>query len=212
MPATISSRTNPDTFAGLRVAVTGGTSGLGLALVRHVLDRGADVAFVARHRDQVERVAAQHQRAHGITGDVSLKDDIYPIAMQILGRPRRPRCPHQQRVERSARCRSPSSPTPSARISRRRLATNVLGPVPPDQGAARRAGRIRARRLRRRGRERIERRGDRALPALGRIRGKQGRAAPSEPRVARRAPHRRHCRPLARSRRHGYAAPLGRGP
>ena len=39
---------------------------------------------MARHRDQVERVAAQHRRAHGITGDVSLKDDIYPIAMQIL--------------------------------------------------------------------------------------------------------------------------------
>jgi NAD(P)-dependent dehydrogenase (short-subunit alcohol dehydrogenase family) len=40
---------------------------------------------VARHRDAVLRIAAQHPRAHGITGDVSSKDDVYPIAMQILG-------------------------------------------------------------------------------------------------------------------------------
>src|SRR4051794_40465026 len=85
MHATLARRTNHDTFAGLRVVITGGTSGLGLALVRHFLERGAHVAFVARHRDQVERVAAQYERAHGITGDVSLKDDIYPMAMQILG-------------------------------------------------------------------------------------------------------------------------------
>ena len=32
----------------LRVAITGGTSGLGLALVRELLNRGARVAFVAR--------------------------------------------------------------------------------------------------------------------------------------------------------------------
>jgi NAD(P)-dependent dehydrogenase (short-subunit alcohol dehydrogenase family) len=85
MHATLARRTNHDTFAGLRVVITGGTSGLGLALVRHFLERGAHVAFVARHRDQVERVAAQSERAHGIAGDVSLKDDIYPMAMQILG-------------------------------------------------------------------------------------------------------------------------------
>ena len=74
-----------DPFEGLRVAITGGTSGLGLALVRHLHDRGAHVAFVARRRDDVARVAAQHPGAHGIAGDVSSKADIYPIAMQILG-------------------------------------------------------------------------------------------------------------------------------
>jgi len=74
-----------DPFTGLRVAITGGTSGLGLALVRHLHDRGAHVAFVARGRDDVARVAAQHPGVHGIAGDVSSKDDIYPIAMQILG-------------------------------------------------------------------------------------------------------------------------------
>jgi NAD(P)-dependent dehydrogenase (short-subunit alcohol dehydrogenase family) len=43
------------------------------------------VAFVARTPDQVERVAREHPGAHGIVGDVSKKDDIYPIALQISG-------------------------------------------------------------------------------------------------------------------------------
>jgi NAD(P)-dependent dehydrogenase (short-subunit alcohol dehydrogenase family) len=75
----------PDPFAGLRVAITGGTAGLGLALVRHLLERGARVAFVARHRENVTRVAATHPGAHGIVGDVADKNDIYPIALQITG-------------------------------------------------------------------------------------------------------------------------------
>jgi NAD(P)-dependent dehydrogenase (short-subunit alcohol dehydrogenase family) len=70
---------------GLRVAVTGGTSGLGLALVHALARDGAHVAFVARGRERVDRVAREHPGTHGITGDVASKDDIYPIAMQILG-------------------------------------------------------------------------------------------------------------------------------
>jgi NAD(P)-dependent dehydrogenase (short-subunit alcohol dehydrogenase family) len=72
-------------FVSLRVAVTGATSGLGLALVREFLGRGAQVAFVARRREGVERVMQEHQGAHGIVGDVSRKGDIHPIAMQIVG-------------------------------------------------------------------------------------------------------------------------------
>jgi len=53
-------------FLGLRVAVSGGTSGLGLALVEEMLDRGARVAFVARTRERVEEVASLHRGAHGI--------------------------------------------------------------------------------------------------------------------------------------------------
>src|SRR5258705_4121473 len=71
---------------GLRVAITGGTTGLGLALVREVLRRGAAVAFVARNGELVERVAREHPRAYGIVGDVAKKDDVYPIALQIAGR------------------------------------------------------------------------------------------------------------------------------
>ena len=69
----------------LRVAITGGTSGLGLALVNEWLHRGARVAFVARHREAVERAAPIRADVHGIVGDVARKEDIYPIAVQILG-------------------------------------------------------------------------------------------------------------------------------
>ena len=73
-------------WKGMRVAITGGTSGLGLALARMLLDRGASVAFIARNRDNVERMMVERPEAHGIAGDVSQKDEIYPIALQILGR------------------------------------------------------------------------------------------------------------------------------
>ena len=46
----------------LRVAVTGGTSGLGLALVRELRRRGARVAFVARTPERVDAVAHAHRR------------------------------------------------------------------------------------------------------------------------------------------------------
>jgi NAD(P)-dependent dehydrogenase (short-subunit alcohol dehydrogenase family) len=68
----------------LRVAITGGTSGLGLALVRLLAAGGARVAFVARTAEAVARTAAE-TGAIGIPGDVGRKDDIYPIALQITG-------------------------------------------------------------------------------------------------------------------------------
>jgi NAD(P)-dependent dehydrogenase (short-subunit alcohol dehydrogenase family) len=61
-----------DSLKGLRVAITGGTSGLGLALVQALQRRGAHVAWVARHAE-----------APGIAGDVSHKEDIHPIALRL---------------------------------------------------------------------------------------------------------------------------------
>jgi NAD(P)-dependent dehydrogenase (short-subunit alcohol dehydrogenase family) len=69
----------------LRAAVTGGTSGLGRALVAELLGRGARVAFVARHADEVRRTALELPGSHGLVGDVSRKDDIYPLTLQITG-------------------------------------------------------------------------------------------------------------------------------
>jgi len=77
-------RSRTDPLTGLRIAVTGGTRGLGLALVRAALARGARVALVARDPDRVGRVAAA-TGAHGIVGDVARKEDIHPIALQITG-------------------------------------------------------------------------------------------------------------------------------
>jgi NAD(P)-dependent dehydrogenase (short-subunit alcohol dehydrogenase family) len=78
--------TNPaKQLDGVRVAITGGTSGLGLALVGELIGRGAHVAFVARTRRRVEEVARERPGTHGIVGDVALKEDIYPIALQVMG-------------------------------------------------------------------------------------------------------------------------------
>ena len=68
----------------LRIAITGGTSGLGLALVRQLVARGAHVAFLARTARAVERIANE-TGAYGIVGDVGRKEDIYTIALQVTG-------------------------------------------------------------------------------------------------------------------------------
>jgi len=72
---------NQANLHGLRVAVTGGTSGLGLELVKQFCQAGAHVAFVARTQRRVAEIADQ-TGATGLVGDVGLKDDIYPLAMQ----------------------------------------------------------------------------------------------------------------------------------
>jgi NAD(P)-dependent dehydrogenase (short-subunit alcohol dehydrogenase family) len=70
-------------LGSLRVAVTGGTSGLGLALVEALAARGAAVAFVARDAAKVAAVTRAQRGTHGIVGDVSRKDEIHPIALRI---------------------------------------------------------------------------------------------------------------------------------
>jgi NAD(P)-dependent dehydrogenase (short-subunit alcohol dehydrogenase family) len=112
---------------GVRAAVTGGTSGLGLALVREFLRRGARVAFVARTREQVESVVRAHPPAHGIVGDVARKEDIYPIALQIVG--------NLGGLDVLVNNASSLGPTPLALLAdtaceelELALATNVLGP------------------------------------------------------------------------------------
>jgi len=116
-----------DPFTGLRVAITGGTSGLGLALVREFLAGGARVAFVARGRERVERVVRDHPGAHGIVGDISVKDDIYAIALEITG--------ELGGLDVLIHNASDLGPTPLVLLGdtacedfERALATNVLGP------------------------------------------------------------------------------------
>lgn len=75
--------TGNDSIRGLRVAITGGTSGLGLALLRAFRARGAEVAFVARAPRRVDDVGAEHPGSHAFVGDVSKKDDIHPMAMSL---------------------------------------------------------------------------------------------------------------------------------
>lgn len=116
---------------GLKVAITGGTSGLGRALVHELSQRGAHVAFVARTPARVAEVAGAHEHAHGhvhgIVGDVASKQDIHRIALQIAGR--------LGGVDVLINNASDLGPTPLALLGdtecedfERALVTNVLGP------------------------------------------------------------------------------------
>jgi NAD(P)-dependent dehydrogenase (short-subunit alcohol dehydrogenase family) len=85
MPSIDRSTPIPRTLEGLRAAVTGGTSGLGLALVASLHRRGAAVAFVARGAERVAAVARRFPGTHGIVGDVAKKEDTHRLAMQVTG-------------------------------------------------------------------------------------------------------------------------------
>jgi len=117
---------NPD-LNTVRAAVTGGTSGLGLALLRELRRRSASVAFVARGAERVAEVARAHAGTHGIVGDVARKEEIHPIALQILT--------GLGGLDVLVNNASNLGPTPLALLAdtecedfERALATNVLGP------------------------------------------------------------------------------------
>jgi NAD(P)-dependent dehydrogenase (short-subunit alcohol dehydrogenase family) len=110
---------------GVRALITGGTSGLGLALVRELTGRGARVAFVARTPERVAAIAREYG-AQGIVGDVAQKHDIHRIAVQaaLLGG-----------LDVLVNNASDLGPTPLALLGdtecedfERALVTNVLGP------------------------------------------------------------------------------------
>lgn len=109
-----------------RVLITGGTSGLGLALVRELSVRGAHVAFVARTTERVASMAREYD-AHGIVGDVAQKHDIHRIALQAAGL--------LGGLDVLVNNASDLGPAPLALLGdtecedfERALATNVLGP------------------------------------------------------------------------------------
>jgi NAD(P)-dependent dehydrogenase (short-subunit alcohol dehydrogenase family) len=114
-------------LSGIRAAIIGGTSGLGLALVEELRERGATVAVVARAADRVARVATEHPGTVGIVGDVTVKEDAYAVALQIIGR--------LGGIEVLINSASSLGPTPLALLAdtacedlERALDTNVLGP------------------------------------------------------------------------------------
>lgn len=70
-----------------RILVTGGTHGIGEALVRQARKAGHEVVFTGRNEQRLARVAAE-TGAHGIRADVSVPDDnarTVEFAVQRLG-------------------------------------------------------------------------------------------------------------------------------
>jgi NAD(P)-dependent dehydrogenase (short-subunit alcohol dehydrogenase family) len=121
------SRNSANALRAARIAVTGGTSGLGRALVRELRRRGAHVAFVARDAARVERVMRDEPGTLGIAGDVADKLAIHPVALQLLG--------WRGGLDALVNNASSLGPVPLAPLAdtecedfERALATNVLGP------------------------------------------------------------------------------------
>jgi len=72
-----------------RAIVTGGSTGIGLEMVRSLLGKGAEVTAIARHDDKLN--AARNAGARTIAGDATdagviacAIDDVDPVA-EILG-------------------------------------------------------------------------------------------------------------------------------
>ena len=185
----------------LRVAVTGGTSGLGLRArrgVRRARRRASPsspatptrVARVARG----DRRQPRHRRRRREQGRRARRSRCRSAARSAAST-----CSSTTR-RASARCRSRCSPTPSARTSRRALATNVLGPFRLTKallGALAGVGARAARGARALVVNVIERRRGHAVRRLGRLRREQGRARAHEPDLARGAARRTASRVVA---------------
>jgi NAD(P)-dependent dehydrogenase (short-subunit alcohol dehydrogenase family) len=119
--------TNGAALRGVRAAVTGGTSGLGRALVIELARRGASVACLARGAEGLRRLQAEVPRAHVVAMDVARKEDIHPAALQVTGL--------LGGLDVLVNNASSLGPVPLALLAdtecedfERALATNVLGP------------------------------------------------------------------------------------
>lgn len=78
-------------WKGKRVVVTGGSSGIGLALAKRVASQGASVAIVARNAEKLEaaRAAIAGVAVHGavalaVPADVTDDDSVAAMAAQVL--------------------------------------------------------------------------------------------------------------------------------
>ncbi|MGX2998281.1 SDR family oxidoreductase [Streptomyces sp. JNUCC 64] len=78
-------------FAGKKAVVTGGTHGMGLAIVKALLDAGAEVVFTGRNEKKIEeaRTELKSDAAHVVRSDAASMADVRglaDIAQEKLGR------------------------------------------------------------------------------------------------------------------------------
>jgi len=69
-----------------KVLITGGTSGLGKALALQLESFGANVAVIARTQENIDALTKAHPNIVGIQGDVSVKENIHPLAAETHSR------------------------------------------------------------------------------------------------------------------------------
>lgn len=74
---------NINNWTNKRIVITGGTSGLGRALAIQLTKLKARVAIIARSQTGIDSLIEQFPQIIGIQGDISKKEDIYPIAGQV---------------------------------------------------------------------------------------------------------------------------------
>ena len=77
---------NLENLKNKKVIITGGTSGLGLALARQLSELGVGVAIIARNSERLAQVAASLPGVIAIRGDVAAKEKIYSLAGEIQTR------------------------------------------------------------------------------------------------------------------------------
>jgi Tropinone reductase 1 len=75
------------TLRGKKAFITGGTKGIGLAIVKEFLDLGAEVIFTARTPSDVRKLeqelSSPDRKVSGIVGDVSKSDDREMLVNEI---------------------------------------------------------------------------------------------------------------------------------
>lgn len=79
---------NAEPLPGRVAVVTGGTSGIGLALARGLAEAGADVVPMSRRREQVDAAAAEMEqrgrRTVRVTGDVGDRASLEAALQQVV--------------------------------------------------------------------------------------------------------------------------------
>ena len=186
-----------------RVLITGGTSGLGLALVRELTRRGAqrrvrraDGRARCGRRARVRR--SRHRRRHR----AEARHPSNRVASDR--RARRPGRAGQQRL-RSRADAARTARRYAVRGLRARARDECARAVPTDEGVARFAGCVCSRGSRQRRAEHFERRGGERVRALGRIRRQQSCACSHDAHLERGDVVAGCEAARARSRRHGHA-------
>lgn len=69
---------------GARILITGGSSGIGLALARAMAARGASVTITGRDADRIEAATSEHPSIRGLVSDVIRADDVRRLRDRLV--------------------------------------------------------------------------------------------------------------------------------